>query len=181
MLTKLSEQPQWPPLSPVRTGIRCRCPRCGEGNLFKGFLALAPACDVCGLDFTFADPADGPAFFVICFTCVPAILFGVWIEIAYSPPYWVHLVTSFPAILVCCIPPLRPLKGWLVCSQFFYKAEEGRFAVPQKPTHPPAEFAKNGANSSMPMMVPVERSEGPARRPDTKRTDGKAAASFEEA
>ena len=171
MLTKLSEQPQWPPLSPVRTGIRCRCPRCGEGNLFKGFLALAPACDVCGLDFTFADPADGPAFFVICFTCVPAILFGVWIEIAYSPPYWVHLVTSFPAILVCCIPPLRPLKGWLVCSQFFYKAEEGRFAVPQKPTHPPAEFAKNGANSSMPMMVPVERSEGPARRPDTKRTD----------
>lgn len=122
--------PDYPPLSPLKTGLRCRCPRCGRGRLFKGFLTLAPRCEVCGLDFSFADPADGPAFFVICFCCVPAVLFGVWIEVAFQAPYWVHLFTTLPVLLLTCIPPLRPLKGWLVASQYFYKAEEGRLDTP---------------------------------------------------
>ena len=126
----------WPVLSPFSTGVRGRCPRCGQGHLFKSFLTLAPRCDVCGLDYAFADPADGPAFFVICFTCVPAVLFAVWLEVEYEVPYWVHLVTSLPVLLLTCIPPLRPLKGWLVASQYIYKAEEGRLEEPgtSKPT-----------------------------------------------
>ncbi len=124
---------EWPDLSPVRSGLAMRCPRCGKGKLFNGFLTLAPRCDVCGLDYTFADPADGPAFFVICFTCVPAIALAVWIEVHFSPPWWVHVFTSLPAILLFCIPPLRPLKGWLVASQYYYKAEEGRLAPAQEP------------------------------------------------
>ncbi|MBN9061018.1 MAG: hypothetical protein BGP06_17255 [Rhizobiales bacterium 65-9] len=116
----------WPRLSPIRTGLRGRCPRCGEGHLFQGFLKLRPSCEACGLDYSFADPADGPAFFVMMFVCVPAVIFGLWLEVAYEPPFWVHLLTTFPLILLTCIPPLRPLKGWLVCSQYFHKAEEGR-------------------------------------------------------
>ena len=123
----------WPRLSPAATGMRGRCPRCGQGRLFKGFLTLAPACEVCGLDYSFADPADGPAFFVICFACVPAVLFAVWLEVAYEAPYWVHLVTSLPVLLLTCIPPLRPLKGWLIASQYVYKAEEGRLEEPAAP------------------------------------------------
>ncbi len=121
---------QWPVLSPLRTGIMGRCPRCGKGHLFQGFLNLRPACDVCGLDFSFADPADGPAFFVICFFCVPAVFFAVWLDYAYAPPLWVHLVTSLPVLLISCILPLRPLKGWLVASQYVYHAEESRFETP---------------------------------------------------
>ncbi len=120
----------WPVQSPFSTGVRGRCPRCGQGRLFKSFLTLAPRCDVCGLDYAFADPADGPAFFVICFTCVPAVLFAVWLEVEYEVPYWVHLVTSLPVLLLTCIPPLRPLKGWLVASQYIYKAEEARLEAP---------------------------------------------------
>lgn len=116
----------WPPLSPLRTGVRGRCPRCGEGHLFNGFLTLAPACEVCGLDYGFADPADGPAFFVMCFACVPAVVFGLWVEVAFEAPYWVHLFTTLPLLLLTCIPPLRPLKGWLVASQYYFKAQEGQ-------------------------------------------------------
>ncbi|MDE1992783.1 MAG: DUF983 domain-containing protein, partial [Rhizobiaceae bacterium] len=43
-------------------------------------------------------------------------------------PYWVHAFTTLPFMLLTCIPPLRPLKGWLVASQYFYKAEEGKLA-----------------------------------------------------
>jgi uncharacterized protein (DUF983 family) len=31
--------------------LRGRCPRCGEGHLFKGYLTLRPSCEVCGLDY----------------------------------------------------------------------------------------------------------------------------------
>ncbi|PDV88467.1 hypothetical protein CO652_10310 [Rhizobium sp. H4] len=118
----------YPPLPPMQTGVRGRCPRCGQGHMFNGFLTLQPQCEVCGLDYAFADPADGPAFFVICFACIQSVLLGVWMEVAFSAPIWVQLLVTGPFMLATCIPPLRPLKGWLVASQYFYKAEEGRLA-----------------------------------------------------
>jgi uncharacterized protein (DUF983 family) len=110
---------EYPRLEPWKVGLQACCPRCGQGKLFNGFLTL---------DYSFADPADGPAFFVICFGCVPAILFAVWAEITYEPSFWFHVFVSMPLILLTCIPPLRPLKGWLVASQYYHKAEQGRLA-----------------------------------------------------
>jgi len=117
-----------PAPEPWKVGLRGRCPRCGQGRLFDGFLKLAPRCESCGLDYGFADPADGPAFFVICFGCVPAVLLAVWLEVAFSPPLWVHFIVSAPFLILTCLLPLRPLKGWLVASQYYHKAEEGRLA-----------------------------------------------------
>ena len=59
----------------------------------------------------------------------PVVGLALWFDAAYAPPWWVHLVTTMPLLIVLCALPLRPLKGWLVCSQYFYKAEEGRLAV----------------------------------------------------
>jgi uncharacterized protein (DUF983 family) len=129
-MTEVTDEREWPRLDPVRTGLRGRCPRCGQGRLFDGFLTLREGCDVCGLSYAFADPADGPAFFVICFACVPAVAFALLLEIFVEPPFWVHLLTSLPFLLITCILPLRPLKGWLTCSQYFFKAREGRIVRP---------------------------------------------------
>jgi len=118
----------YPPLSPMQTGIRGLCPRCGKGRLFKGFLTLRPSCEVCGLDYSFADPADGPAFFVICFACIPTVLLSVWLEVAHNASIWTQILVTGPFLVATCIPPLRPLKGWLVASQYFYKAEEGKLS-----------------------------------------------------
>ena len=116
----------WPRLSPLKTGLLGHCPRCGKGRLFAGFLTLRSSCEKCGLDYSFADPADGPAFFVLTFACLPVIAFAIWLEITYQPPFWVHLVTTLPLIFLTCLPPLRMLKGWLIASQFIYEAGEGR-------------------------------------------------------
>ncbi|GEP05631.1 DUF983 domain-containing protein [Methylobacterium oxalidis] len=116
--------------SPLDCAVRSACPRCGKGHLFEGFLTVAPRCDVCDLDFSFADPADGPAFFVMMTVAFPITALGIWIELAYDPPLWVHAVTTLPALLVGCILPLRFFKGWLVASQYIHKAEEGRLAKP---------------------------------------------------
>lgn len=118
----------WPKLAPTSTGPFGKCPRCGQGHMFAGYLKLAPACEVCGLDFSYADPADGPAFFVQMITCVPAVIFALVLEIMASPPVWVHLLTSLPLLLLTTLLPLRPIKGWLVASQFFFAAREGRLA-----------------------------------------------------
>ena len=123
----------WPRLEPIRTGLRGRCPRCGNGDLFDGFLKLRDHCGDCGLSYAFADPADGPAFFVICFGCVPAVVFALMLEIWFSPSFWVQLLAITPLLLITCVLPLRPLKGWLVCSQYFFKAGEGRVSRPWNP------------------------------------------------
>lgn len=116
----------YPPLSPIQTGVRGLCPRCGKGHLFKGFLTLRPSCEICGLDYSFADPADGPAFFAMTIVAVPALVFALWLQTTYEVPIWVHLFTTVPLTLLGSLALLRPLKGWLVCSQYFHKAEEGK-------------------------------------------------------
>jgi len=136
----------WPRLDPLHTGIGGHCPRCGKGHLFSGFLSLRAECDVCGLSYAFADPADGPAFFVICFGCVPAVIFAVMLEIWLSPPLWVQLATTLPFMLITCLAPLRPLKGWLVCTQYFFKAGEGQISRPWYP------YGANG-----PVVAPPKR------------------------
>src|SRR5246500_6011150 len=73
-------------------GIACRCPRCGVGKLFVGFLILRPACEACGLDYAFIDAGDGPAVFVIMIAGAIVVTAALITEIKYQPPFWVHAV-----------------------------------------------------------------------------------------
>ncbi|MBO9557983.1 MAG: DUF983 domain-containing protein [Caulobacter sp.] len=109
----------------LQAGLTCRCPRCGEGKLFNGFLRLAKRCDRCGLDYGFADPADGPAFFVMTGVGIVVIAIWAWAVVAWNPPLWVQFATVFPALLIGCLGTLRPVKAWLVAEQFIHKASEG--------------------------------------------------------
>jgi uncharacterized protein (DUF983 family) len=108
----------------LRSGWKGLCPRCGVGRMFQSWLRIVPKCGNCGLDYRFAAPDDGPAFFSLCIIALPLIAIVVWLEVAYEPPYWVHLVTSVPLMVAGTILPLRPIKGWLVASQFVNRAQE---------------------------------------------------------
>jgi uncharacterized protein (DUF983 family) len=111
---------------PIARGLRGRCPRCGKGRLFKGFLTLRPSCEQCGLDFNFADAGDGPAVFVILFGGAIVVFAALMTEVIYQPPYWVHAVLWLPLILIVTLVPLRPIKGLLIALQYHHKAAEGR-------------------------------------------------------
>jgi len=111
---------------PIGRGLRGRCPRCGEGALFQGFLSLRPACDQCGLDFSSADAGDGPAVFVILIGGFIVVFAALFTEIVYQPPYWVHAALWLPLVLIVTLGPLRPIKGLLIALQFHHKAAEGR-------------------------------------------------------
>ncbi|WP_082512191.1 DUF983 domain-containing protein [Rhizobium sp. Root1204] len=114
-----------PTTNPALTGILGRCPRCQRGHLFDGFLKLAPKCEICGLHYGFADPADGPAFFAMSIVAVPALAFALWFQFTFEPRLWMHVLVTVPLTTLGALALLRPLKGWLVCSQYFHKAEQG--------------------------------------------------------
>ena len=121
---------RYPPISAVSTGLQGKCPRCGEGRMFQGFLTLAPTCDACGLDFGFADSGDGPAVFVTLIAGFLVLGVALAVDVAYEPPLWVYLVVFMPLTILVCLGLLRPLKGLLVASQYKNKAAPGRLEEP---------------------------------------------------
>jgi uncharacterized protein (DUF983 family) len=116
----------YPDLSPLTTGIAGKCPRCGRGRLFNGYLAIAASCKSCGLSYDFADGGDGAAWFVMLFVSIVGVGSILGIEAAYSPPFWVHVLIAIPLLVVLPLVLLRPVKGVLICQQWKTGAREGR-------------------------------------------------------
>ena len=114
--------------STLAAGLAGRCPACGRGKLFSGYLNLAPRCNVCGLDYSFAEAGDGPAVFVILLTGFVVVGAALFVEMAYAPPYWLHALIWGPLAILLPLLLLRSFKGVLVALQYKHKAEEGRLA-----------------------------------------------------
>src|SRR5215470_17644664 len=119
-------------VNPVSAGLAGRCPRCGQGKLFGGFLKLAPRCSACGLDYAFIDTGDGPAVFVILFAGFLVVAAALIVEVLYQPPFWLHALLWGPLILITTLLPLRLVKGLLISLQYHHKAAEGRLEFGSK-------------------------------------------------
>lgn len=112
--------------SPFAVALRNCCPRCGEGALFNGFLSVKEGCGRCGLPYRFAEAGDGPAVFVILVAGAFIVAAALFLELAYAPPFWVHMLVFLPLTLILCLGLLRPLKGLLIAVQFQNQSEQGR-------------------------------------------------------
>ena len=113
-------------VSPWVAGLLCRCPRCGKGSLFDGYLTLAKSCTACGLDYSFADAGDGPAVFIMLIVGFIVTGGALIVEVLYSPPYWVHAALWIPLAIGLPLLILRPFKAVLIALQYANKAAEGR-------------------------------------------------------
>jgi uncharacterized protein (DUF983 family) len=111
----------------IVAGLSCACPRCGRGKLFQGFLNLPPHCNVCGLDYGFADSGDGPAIFIMLLAGFIVVAAALVTEALYRPPFWVHAALWLPLIVILTLGPLRPMKGLMIALQDHHGAAEGRF------------------------------------------------------
>ncbi|MBA5778386.1 DUF983 domain-containing protein [Stappia sp. F7233] len=116
----------YPPLSPLSTGWRGRCPRCGQGRLFKGFITPVERCSNCGLDLNFADSGDGPAVFIIMIVGFIIVGLALAMEFTLAPPIWVHMIIWLPLTVGLALGMLRPLKGLMIAQQYRHSAQEGR-------------------------------------------------------
>lgn len=104
--------------SAMKRGFRCRCPRCGEGKMFRAFLKTADNCSVCGLDFTPHRADDLPAYLVIVIVGHIVVPIALWIETNYSPAVWLQLAAYLPLTFLSSLALLQPVKGSVVGLQW---------------------------------------------------------------
>jgi uncharacterized protein (DUF983 family) len=102
----------------LKRGFRGRCPRCGEGKLFRAFLKVDNKCPVCGLDFTPHRADDLPAYLVIVIVGHIMVPLALFIETNYSPPVALQLAIYMPATLLASLLLLQPVKGAVVGIQW---------------------------------------------------------------
>jgi uncharacterized protein (DUF983 family) len=99
-------------------GFCGRCPACGEGKLFRAFVKVADHCEKCGEVYRHHRADDFPAYLVIVLVGHIVVPLTMWIEIAYSPDYWVHALLWAPLVIVMSLGLLQPIKGAIVALQW---------------------------------------------------------------
>ena len=109
-------------IDPIRAGLLCRCPNCGRGPLYAGFLKVVERCRACGFDFTGLNTGDGAAVFVMQIAGAPVVFGALYVQIAYSPPIWAMLVVALPLVAGLSLGLMRPGKGVMIALQMRNKA-----------------------------------------------------------
>jgi uncharacterized protein (DUF983 family) len=122
------DQTSTPP-SPYAAGLKARCPRCGQGPLFRSGLVLRENCERCGLSYAFADSGDGPAVFAIFILGFVVLGAALWVEFRVGPPVWVHVVLWGLLTPLLALVLLRVLKAALIALQYKHQAGEGRLGI----------------------------------------------------
>jgi uncharacterized protein (DUF983 family) len=112
--------------TPVEAALKGRCPRCGAPGLFASFLGFAHCCPACGLDYDGFNVGDGAAAFLILIVGGIVSLLAIIVELAYSPPWWVHGLLWVPLTLGLTVLSLRFAKGLLLALEYRNAAREGR-------------------------------------------------------
>ena len=114
----------YPRQSSLKTGLRCACPRCGQGKLYAGLLTVSERCSVCDFDYGRLNTDDGAAFFIIVLYSALILPLAAWFQFAVEPPIWVHFMIWIPLIVVGAISLMRPFKAWLVAQQFKHNVDD---------------------------------------------------------
>jgi uncharacterized protein (DUF983 family) len=110
--------------SALSAGLRSRCPACGRGPLFEGFLHVRARCPACGADLSGQDSGDGPVAFIILIAGAIVVAAALLTEVAWQPPVWLHLVLWLPLALVLVLGLMRPFKATLIALQYKHRRHD---------------------------------------------------------
>jgi len=101
-------------LQGLARGFRRRCPNCGEGRLFKGYLAVQPCCTACGHDNAQYRADDAAPYFTIL--VIGHLVIGPILVFPFilTAPIGLVLATTLPALAIVTLglPPV--IKGAVI-------------------------------------------------------------------
>jgi uncharacterized protein (DUF983 family) len=122
----MSDQPSRPTVgSGVLRGLSRRCPACGEGRLFRGYLKVQETCAACGNDNSQYRADDGPAYFTILIVghlvLAPLLCFGF--ILSWPIQVLAPLVLGFIAVVTLTLLPF--IKGGFIGVQWATRAPKG--------------------------------------------------------
>jgi len=101
-------------------GLRCTCPRCGEGRLFTRWLKPVERCEACGVDLTPQRADDFPAYIAILVTghLLAPIMIALALDYALQP--LVLAAVLFPSAIGMMLAMLQPSKGLVIALQWWH-------------------------------------------------------------
>jgi uncharacterized protein (DUF983 family) len=99
-------------------GARGRCPHCGKGRLWTGYLKVRTECQHCHTEFHHHRADDAPPYFTIMIVGHVLIPIVVLVEIAYRPDYWLHAAIWLPLALLMTFAIMPVVKGAIVGLQW---------------------------------------------------------------
>jgi len=108
---------------PVIRGLTGRCPKCGEGRLFRAFLKVNDNCPACGEELHHHRADDFPAYLVIVIVGHIVVALTLGVEAAYSPPLWLHALIWLPLTAALALALIQPVKGAVVAFQWQHGME----------------------------------------------------------
>ncbi len=102
----------------ILNGMKCRCPKCGEGKLFRAYLKVNDACPACGEELRHHRADDLPPYIAI--VIVGHVLVGALLhtEMTMTIDPWVYMVTLVPLALILPLAMLPSIKGAVVGLQW---------------------------------------------------------------
>ena len=92
----------------LRNGLRRRCPACGRGPLFAGYLRPVRSCGGCGEPLGHIRADDFPPYIAILVAghvVVPLLLLA---EQSWAPPLWLQALV-WPALALALVAVLLPV------------------------------------------------------------------------
>jgi uncharacterized protein (DUF983 family) len=95
----------------IRRGLAGRCPTCGQGHLFRGFLKIQPQCQVCGADNAIYPSDDFPPYLTILVTGHVVVPLLFWMQRAMDPSAWLQAAIFLPLTVGLCLALLPVMKG----------------------------------------------------------------------
>ena len=122
----------------IRNGLRMRCPACGEGKMFSGFLKVNEHCPHCGEELWHHRADDAPPYAVITIVGHIVVPLLLAVETALHPEMWVHMVLWLPLTLILSIAFLPPMKGALVALQWATRMHGFDTSDPEHDPVPPS-------------------------------------------
>lgn len=117
---------QYPQLDPFSTGLKSACPRCGQGQLFSGYMKLKPKCTACGLDYSFVDTGEGPAVLVMLVVGFVILGSALWLDSQFALAIWLQILIWLPVSVLLSLFLLRKMKAVMIALQYRHKAHEGK-------------------------------------------------------
>ena len=92
-------------------GLTCRCPNCGRGKLFRGYLKVRSPCLVCGDDNAAYPLDDFPPYLTILVVGHLVVPLLIWTDLRYAPPVWLESAIWLPLTVILCLLLLPRMKG----------------------------------------------------------------------
>jgi uncharacterized protein (DUF983 family) len=98
-------------LTGLRRGLSCRCPSCGEGRLFAGYLAVRSPCETCGADNADYPLDDFPPYLTIVLVGHVVVPLLIWADLRFAAPIWLQFAIWLPVTLILSLLVLPRMKG----------------------------------------------------------------------